>query len=41
MLWCNLDLTFDLAVVTLTIKILSRLYLGICNLPEDEISCEH
>ena len=26
--WCDLDLTCDLAVVTLTFKILSRLYLG-------------
>ena len=26
--WCDLDLTFDLAVVTLTFKILSGLYLG-------------
>ena len=26
--WSDLDLTFDLAVVTLTYKILSRLYLG-------------
>ena len=26
--WCELDLTFDLAVVTLTYKILSGLYLG-------------
>ena len=25
--WCDLDLTFDLAVVTLTYNILSRLYL--------------
>ena len=25
--WCDLDLTFDLAVVTLTYKILFRLYL--------------
>ena len=25
---CDLDLTFDLAVVTLNFKILSRLYLG-------------
>ena len=25
--WCNLDLTYDLAVVTLTSKILSGLYL--------------
>ena len=24
--WCDLDLTFDLAVVTLTFKIFSRLY---------------
>ena len=27
MSWCNLDLTFDLAVVTLTYKILSGLIL--------------
>ena len=27
--WCDLDLIFDLAVVTLTYKILSGLYL--CN----------
>ena len=27
MLWCDLDLTFDRAVVTLTFKILSGLYL--------------
>ena len=26
--WCDLDLTFDLAEVTLTYKILSGLYLG-------------
>ena len=26
--WCNLDLTFDLAVVTLSLKMLSGLYLG-------------
>ena len=26
--WCDLDLTFDLAVVTLTLKILCGLYLG-------------
>ena len=25
--WCDLDLTFDFAVVTLSLKILSRLYL--------------
>ena len=28
MLWCDLDLTFDLAVVTLSLKMLSGLYLG-------------
>ena len=28
MSWCNLDLTFDLAVVTLTNKMLPGLYLG-------------
>ena len=27
-LWCDLDLTFDPAVATLTYKILSGLYLG-------------
>ena len=26
--WCDLDLTFDLALVTLNYKILSGLYLG-------------
>ena len=26
--WCDFDLTFDLAVVTLSLKILSELYLG-------------
>ena len=31
MSWCDLDLTFDLAVVTLTYKILSGLYLGNCK----------
>ena len=29
--WCDLDLTFDIAVVTVTYKILSRLYLGNCK----------
>ena len=29
--WCDLDLTFDLAVVTLIYKILSGLYLGNCK----------
>ena len=28
---CDLDLTFDLAVATLTYKILSRLYLRDCK----------
>ena len=28
MSWCDLDLIFDLTIVTLTYKILSRLYLG-------------
>ena len=28
MSWCDLDLTFDLAVVILSLKILSGLYLG-------------
>ena len=26
--WCDLDLTFDLAIMTLSYKILPRLYLG-------------
>ena len=29
--WCDLDLTFDLAVVTLTFKILSGLYFRNCK----------
>ena len=29
--WCDLDLTFDLAIVTLIYKILSGLYLGNCK----------
>ena len=32
MSWCDLDLTFDLAVVILTFKILSGLYLYIFSL---------
>ena len=32
--WCDLDLTFDLAVVTLSLKILSGLYLGNRKLKE-------
>ena len=32
--WSYLDLTFDLAVVTLTYKILSRLYLENCKVWE-------
>ena len=31
MSWCDLDLAFDLAVVTLTYKILCRTYLRNCN----------
>ena len=31
MSWSDLDLTIDIAVVTLTFKILSRLYLGNCK----------
>ena len=31
MSWCDLDLTFDLAIVTLNLKILSGLYLGNCK----------
>ena len=29
--WCDLDLTFELAIVTLTVKILSGQYLSICK----------
>ena len=32
--WCDLDLTFDLAVLTLTYKILYRLYLRNCKVSE-------
>ena len=32
--WCDLDLTFDLAVVTLTFNVLSGLCLGNCNMQE-------
>ena len=31
MSWCNLDLSSDLAIMTLTCKIFSRLYLGNCK----------
>ena len=31
-LWCDLDLTYDLAEVILTFKILSMLYLGSCQM---------
>ena len=34
---CDLDLTFDLAVETLTYKILSGLYLGNCKVQEVDI----
>ena len=29
--WCDLDLTLDLAIMTLSLKILSGLYLGNCK----------
>ena len=32
MSWCDLDLTFDLAIVTLTLKLLYRFYLENCKL---------
>ena len=35
--WCDLDLTFDLAIVTLTYKILSGLYLGNHKVQEVDI----
>ena len=31
MSWCNFDLSSDLAIMTLTCKIFSRLYLGNCK----------
>ena len=34
MSWSDIGLTFDLAVVTLTYKILSGLYLGNCKVYE-------
>ena len=39
MSWYDLDVTFDLVVVTLTLKMLSGLYLG--NYKASEISMEH
>ena len=33
-LWCDLDLTYDLAAVTLSLKILSGIYLGNCKVKE-------
>ena len=35
--WCDLDLIFDLAIVTLTYKILSGLYFGNRKLYEVDI----
>ena len=32
--WCDLDLTFDLNVVTVSLKILSELYLRNCKVHE-------
>ena len=37
MSWCDLDLTFDLAVVTLTFEILTGLYLGNHKVTEVDI----
>ena len=37
MTWQNSDLTFDLAIKTLTIKILSGQYLGNCKVLEADI----
>ena len=37
----DLDLTFDLAVLTLTYKILYGLYLGNCKVKEVDTSCGH
>ena len=39
MSWCDLDLTFDLSVVTLTNKILSGLYLGNPGYISEKGSC--
>ena len=39
--WSDLDLSFDLAVVTLTYKILSRVYLGNCKVQEVDIWYGH
>ena len=39
--WCDLHLTFDLAVVTLTYKILSGLYLRNCKALEVDTWYEH
>ena len=37
---CNLDLTFDLVVVTFTFKFLSRLYLGNCKVEKVVTWCD-
>ena len=39
--WCDLDLTFDFAVVTLTFKIFCGLYLGNCRMLEVDTWNEH
>ena len=41
MSWCDLDLTFDLIVVTLSLRILSRLYLINCKVWEIETWYNH
>ena len=38
MSWYDLDVSFGLAIVTFTIKILSWLYLGICKVQKVDIS---
>ena len=35
--WCDLELSFHLAVVTMTLKILSGLFLRICKVYEVDI----
>ena len=39
--WHNLDLTFDLAIVTLTYKILSRVYFGNRKVQEVDTGYRH
>ena len=39
--WCNLDLTFDLAIVTLTYKTLSGVYFGNRRVQESDTGYRH